>query len=200
MNDPKENNLQDNAADTAANGAEQSAETVQAETVEPSPNQDDVVDVEPMDVAQLQAELEKAQQEIADKSDQLIRAQAEIANQRRRGEKQVEDAHKYASQKFIEAILPVMDSLEMGMQAEGDLDKIREGMQLTLKQFDSVMEKFHIEAVGQPGDVFNPEHHQAMSMQPHPDFDNNTVSMVMQKGYLLNGRVIRPAMVMVSKK
>ena len=77
---------------------------------------------------------------------------------------------------------------------------IREGMQLTLKQFESVMEKFNIEAVGKPGDPFNPELHQAMSMQPHPDYDNNTLSMVLQKGYLLNGRVVRPAMVMVSKK
>ena len=100
----------------------------------------------------------------------------------------------------MEALLPVVDSLEMGMQAQGDVEQIREGMALTLKQFESMMDKFHIEAVGKPGDVFNPELHQAVSMQPHPDYDNNQVSMVMQKGYTLNGRVIRPAMVMVSKK
>lgn len=181
MTDVKEN-MQDEAAE--ANSAPATEET-QAETV---------------DVTQLQAELEKAKSEAADNYEQFLRAQAELANQRRRADKQVEDAHKYAAQKFIESLIPVIDSLEMGLQAEGDLEQIREGMKLTLKQFETVMEKFNIEAVGKPGDPFNPEHHQAMSMQPHPEYDNNTVSMVLQKGYLLNGRIVRPAMVMVSKK
>lgn len=164
-------------------------------------NEAEAADTEsPTELEQLRAELEKAKAEAADNHDQFLRAQAEIANQRRRAEKQVEDAHKYAAHKFVESVVPVIDSLEMGLQADGDLEQIREGMRLTLKQFESIMEKFNIEAVGKPGDPFNPEHHQAMSMQPHPDFDNNTVSMVMQKGYLLNGRVIRPAMVMVCKK
>ncbi len=160
----------------------------------------EVMDIEPLNIEELQAELDKAKAEAADNYEQFLRAQAELANQRRRADKQVEDAHKYAAQKFIEAIIPVVDSLEMGIQAQGDIEQIREGMRLTLKQFETVMEKFNIEAVGKPGDVFNPEHHQAMSMQPHPEFDNNTVSMVMQKGYLLNGRIVRPAMVMISKK
>lgn len=177
MTDPKENN-----PETAVNEAESASNEA------------------PNELEQLQAELEKAKAEAADYYEQFLRAQAELANQRRRADKQVEDAHKYAAHKFVESMVPVIDSLEMGLQAEGDLEQIREGMRLTLKQFDSIMEKFNIEAVGKPGDLFNPEHHQAMSMQPHPDFDNNTVSLVMQKGYLLNGRVIRPAMVMVCKK
>ena len=181
MTDVKEN-MQDAATDATEAPAPEQAQT------------------EAVDVAQLQAELEKAKAEAADNYEQFLRAQAELANQRRRTDKQVEDAHKYAAQKFVESLIPVIDSLEMGLQAAGDLDQIREGMKLTLKQFETVMEKFNIEAVGKPGDAFNPEHHQAMSMQPHPDFDNNTVSMVLQKGYLLNGRVVRPAMVMVSKK
>lgn len=155
---------------------------------------------ETSELIQLQAELEKAKAEAADNYEQFLRAQAELANQRRRSDKQVEDAHKYAAQKFVEALIPVIDSLEMGAVAEGDVGQIREGMLLTLKQFESVMEKFNIEAVGRPGDAFNPEHHQAISLQPHPEFDNNAVSLVMQKGYLLNGRVVRPAMVMVCKK
>jgi len=155
---------------------------------------------ETSELIQLQAELEKAKAEAADNYEQFLRAQAELANQRRRSDKQVEDAHKYAAQKFVEALIPVIDSLEMGAVAEGDVGQIREGMLLTLKQFESVMEKFNIEAVGKPGDAFNPEHHQAISLQPHPEFDNNAVSLVMQKGYLLNGRVVRPAMVMVCKK
>ncbi|MBU0653675.1 MAG: nucleotide exchange factor GrpE [Gammaproteobacteria bacterium] len=181
MTDVKEN-MQDAAVEATETPATEQAQT------------------EAVDVAQLQAELEKAKAEAADNYEQFLRAQAELANQRRRTDKQVEDAHKYAAQKFVESLIPVIDSLEMGLQAEGDLQQIREGMQLTLKQFEAVMEKFNIEAVGAPGDPFNPEHHQAMSLQPHPDFDNNTVSMVLQKGYLLNGRVVRPAMVMVSKK
>lgn len=181
MTDPKDNNLQ-NATD----------ETVGADTT------NSVQSVN--EVEQLKIELEQAKAESANNYEQFLRAQAELANQRRRAEKQVEDAHKYAVQKFVESLVPVIDSLEMGLMADGDLNQIREGMQLTLKQFENVMEKFKIEAVGKPGEPFNPEHHQAMSMQPHPDYDNNTVSMVMQKGYLLNGRVIRPAMVMVSKK
>lgn len=181
MTDPKDNNLQ-NAADEKV-GAD-TANSVQSVS----------------EVEQLKSELEQAKAESANNYEQFLRAQAELANQRRRAEKQVEDAHKYAVQKFVESLVPVIDSLEMGLMADGDLNQIREGMQLTLKQFENVMEKFKIEAVGKPGEPFNPEHHQAMSMQPHPDYDNNTVSMVMQKGYLLNGRVIRPAMVMVSKK
>jgi molecular chaperone GrpE len=157
-------------------------------------------DTQSDEVTQLKAELEKAQTEAANNYEQFLRTQAELANQRRRADKQVEDAHKYAAQRFVEALLPVVDSLEMGMQAQGEVEQIREGMALTLKQFESMMDKFNIEAVGKPGDVFNPELHQAVSMQPHPDYDNNQVSLVMQKGYTLNGRVIRPAMVMVSKK
>ena len=181
MNDPKDN-LQDAATNDIADDVV------------------DVMDVVPLNTEELQAELDKAKAEAANNYEQLLRSQAELANQRRRAEKQVEDAHKFAAQKFLESIIPVIDSLEMGVQAEGDIAQIREGMQLTLKQFETVMEKFNIASIGKPGDAFNPEHHQAMSMQPHPDFANNTVSMVMQKGYLLNGRVVRPAMVMVSKK
>ncbi len=179
MTDAKDNNTQ-NTADEVAVETNTAAENV--------------------DVAKLQAELEQAKAEAAANYEQFVRAQAELANQRRRTEKQVEDAHKYAVQKFVESLIPVVDSLEMGLQAQGDIEQIREGMQLTLKQFESIMEKFNIESVGKLGDAFNPEHHQAVSMQPHPEYDNNTLSLVMQKGYLLNGRVVRPAMVMVCKK
>lgn len=183
MTDPKEQNTPEITEDVVAGDAAAPVEEQQSD-----------------ELAQLRAELEQAKADAAANYDQFLRTQAELANQRRRTDKQVEDAHKYAVQRFVESLIPVIDSLEMGMQAQGDIEQIREGMQLTLKQFETVMEKFNIEAVGKPGDAFNPEHHQAMSMQPHPDFDNNTVSMVMQKGYVLSGRVVRPAMVMVCKK
>jgi len=150
-------------------------------------------------IEQLREELAKAEAKAAESWDTLMRLQAEMDNQRKRSEKQVSDAHKYAVQKFVEQLLPVIDSLEMGLQAEGDLDSIREGMNLTLKQFESVMEKSNLEAVSPLGEKFNPELHEAMAMQPSDEYDDGVVSSVMQKGYTLNGRLVRPAMVMVAK-
>ena len=150
-------------------------------------------------IAQLREQPETMQQKADENWDSFVRLQAEMDNNRKRSEKQVEDAHKYSSQKFVEALLPVVDSLEMGMTAEGDIDQIREGMNLTLKQFETVMEKFNIEAINPMGEKFNPELHQAMAMQPNPEMENNTVMAVMQKGFTISGRLIRPAMVMVVK-
>jgi molecular chaperone GrpE len=147
----------------------------------------------------LREELIKAEEKAAESWETLVRLQAEMDNQRKRSEKQVADAHKFAVKKFVEQILPVIDSLEMGMQVDGDIDSIREGMQLTLKQFESVMEKQNIASVDPLGEKFNPDLHQAMAMQPSEEYDNGLVSAVMQKGYTLNGRLVRPAMVMVAK-
>lgn len=151
------------------------------------------------DLEQLRQALSKAEDKAAENWDQLVRLQAEMDNQRKRAEKQISDAHKFAVQKFAEALLPVVDSLEMGRQAEGDLDSIREGIDLTMKQFDQVMEKFNLEAINPLGEKFDPEMHQAMAMQPSEEYDDGLVSLVMQKGYTLNGRLVRPAMVMVAK-
>ncbi|PID49285.1 MAG: nucleotide exchange factor GrpE [Proteobacteria bacterium] len=172
-------------------------DSVQDENLEPASEQGEAVDV---DVVALQGQLEAAEAKANEHCEQILRLKADIENQRRRCEKQVEDAHKYAVQRFVENLLPVKDSLEMGLQAEGDLGQIREGIELTLKQFQTVMDKFNIEVVDPLGQPFNPELHQAMGMQASPDYDNNMVMAVMQKGYTLNGRVVRPAMVMVCKK
>ena len=150
-------------------------------------------------IAQLREKLEATEKKANDNWDSFVRLQAEMDNSRKRSEKQVEDAHKFASQKFVEALLPVVDSMEMGMAAEGNIDQIREGMNLTLKQFETVMEKFNIETVNPMGEKFNPELHQAMAMQPNPEMENNTVMAVMQKGFTMSGRLVRPAMVMVVK-
>lgn len=190
---PTEQDKQDQTLDPVAQAnAESVTATIYADS-------DDLVNTQ-AGIAQLQQELEVAQAKANENWELYLRGQAEADNQRRRYEKQVEDAHKFSVQRFAEAILPVADSLEMGMQAQGDADSLRQGMDLTLKQFESVMEKFKMEAINPLGQPFNPEQHQAVGMQPHPDYDNNTVSLVMQKGYTLNGRTIRPAMVMVSKK
>ena len=150
-------------------------------------------------IAQLREKLDATQAKADESWDTLVRLQAEMDNHRKRSEKQVEDAHKFASQKFVESLLPVVDSMEMGMAAEGDVDQIRKGMDLTIKLFESVMEKNNIEAVDPMGEKFNPELHQAMAMQPNPEMENNTVMAVMQKGFTISGRLIRPAMVMVVK-
>jgi len=148
---------------------------------------------------QLRAELEKAQAKADENWETVLRMKADLENQRRRSEKQVEDAHKYAAKKFIEELLPVADSMEMGMAAEGDVEQIREGVALTKKVFDTAMEKFGLEAVDPLGEKFNPDLHQAMAMQPSDEYEEGHVSAVMQKGYTLNGRIVRPAMVMVVK-
>ena len=136
-----------------------------------------------------------------------LRAHAEMENLRRRHEKELENAHKYGLEKFANELLPVIDSLEMGLASvpedDGGSDvaaKTREGMELTLKQLLSAVEKFGIEPVEPAiGDPLDPERHQAMSTQESTEVAPNGVTAVMQKGYLLNDRLLRPAMVMVAK-
>jgi molecular chaperone GrpE len=151
----------------------------------------------------LQQQLAEAEAKAKEHWDQLLRVKAEQENLRRRHEREVENAHKYALERFAQDLLPVIDSLEMGAEAaagEGaTLEKVREGTELTLKMLLSTMERFGIQAVHPEGEPFNPEYHQAMSMLESPEHAANTVMNVMQKGYTLNERLIRPAMVVVSK-
>ncbi len=155
-------------------------------------------DAEQTEKSSLEIELEELQSKADETWDKYVRLQAEMGNMRRRHEKQVDDAHKFAVKNFAESLLPVADSLEMGMAAEGDVEKIREGMDLTLKVLLDAMKKHHIEVVNPLGEEFNPDLHQAVSMQPG-DCKDNEIITVMQKGYTLNGRLIRPAMVVVCK-
>jgi molecular chaperone GrpE len=147
--------------------------------------------------------LEDARAKADEHWDQLLRTNAELDNARRRARQDVENAHKYALEKFALELLPVRDSLEMGLAAangEGDAAaRLREGTELTLKMLTAAMEKFGIKAVEPTGQPFDPELHQAMSMQESSDHTPNTVMAVMQKGYQLNDRLIRPAMVVVAK-
>jgi molecular chaperone GrpE len=150
----------------------------------------------------LQLQLEDARAKVDEHWDQILRLQAELDNTRRRAERDVENAHKYALERFTNELLPVKDSLELGLQAaageEGALDKLREGTELTLKMLGSAMEKFGIKEVDPAGEPFDPQLHQAMTMQESREHTPNTVVAVMQKGYLLNDRLIRPAMVVVA--
>jgi molecular chaperone GrpE len=136
--------------------------------------------------------------------DDLLRVQAEMQNLRRRTEQDIEKAHKYGQEKFSVELLGVMDNLERALDAASGheteaVKAIYDGVNLTLKSFSDCFGKFNIEAVDPLGEPFDPALHQAMSMQENPDVEPNTIITVMQKGYTLHGRVIRPAMVMVAK-
>ena len=130
----------------------------------------------------------------------LLRTKAEMENLRRRTQIDLENAHKYGIEKFVNELLPVMDSMELGLAAEdASVETLREGMALTINMVTQMFDKFNIKAVDPLNEKFDPELHQAMAAQPSADVEPNTVLAVMQKGYVLNERLVRPAMVMVSK-
>lgn len=150
--------------------------------------------------------LEDARAKADEHWNQLLRVKADMENTRRRAKQDVENAHKFALDKFALELLPIKDSLEMGLAAvDGIADgsdataQLKEGTALTLKMLTAALEKFGIEAVDPTGDTFDPDKHQAMSMQESTEHKPNTVMAVMQKGYQLNERLLRPAMVVVSK-
>lgn len=154
-------------------------------------------------IEQLQAQLADAKRTVEEQKDSVIRAKAEVENVRRRAALDVEKAHKFALEKFSNELLPVADNLERALQAadasNDDLKPLIEGIELTLKSFEGTVAKFGIEVVApQKGDALNPELHQAMSMIPDPEVAPNKIINCLQKGYTLNGRLLRPAMVMVA--
>ncbi|WP_417596311.1 nucleotide exchange factor GrpE [Oceanospirillum sp.] len=147
-------------------------------------------------------EVAALEEQLAQAKDQVLRAHADAQNARRRAEQDVEKAHKFALEKFTKELLPVIDSLERAIEAFDQNDApaaLREGVEMTLSMFVSTLDKFNVEPVNPQGEPFDPQFHEAMSMVPNPEVEPNTVIAVMQKGYLLNGRLVRPAMVMVSK-
>ncbi len=154
-------------------------------------------------VTELTAKLKEAQDKVSDYWDQVMRARAELENMRRRMERDVERAHKYALDGFAQELLGVVDSLELGLAAaqeeSASVEKLKEGKELTLKLLKNTLEKFNIKEVDPKGQPFNPEQHQAMTMQESSEQAPNTVLLVLQKGYLLNDRLIRPARVIVAK-
>jgi molecular chaperone GrpE len=164
----------------------------------------EVEDTENEDVTleSLEAKLVEAEAKADDNFDQLMRTRAEMENIRRRSERELANAHKYALEKFAQELLPVIDSMEMGVAAamdeNADVSKLREGTEMTLKMFEAAIVKFGIKGVHPKGEAFNPDHHQAMTMIDSPDHEPNMIIDVMQKGYLLNERLVRPAMVVVS--
>ena len=181
--------------DTAQDQAE--AEMDAAETTEANGNENEA------SVEDLAAKIEALEAKAQENWDHFVRTKAEMDNMRCRTERDLENAHKYALERFAQELLPVKDSLEMGVAAaqdeNADVAKLREGTEMTLRMLDSAMEKYHIKAIDPLDEPFNPELHQAMTMVEVADKEPNTVINVLQKGYTLNDRLVRPAMVVVSK-
>ena len=141
--------------------------------------------------------------QLASAQENALRAAAEVQNIRRRAEQDIEKAHKFALEKFATDLLAVLDSLERGLEVSDPADEtiraMREGMELTYKLFLDTMKRFQVERVDPQGEPFNPELHQAMAMEESIHAEPNSVLKVFQCGYVMNGRLLRPAMVVVSK-
>lgn len=183
-----EETVQDTAETTAAAEEAVAAEGEEATTEAAEPTPEETIE-------QLQADVETAR-------DNALRAQADAQNVKRRAEQDVEKARKFALERFSGDLLPIVDNLERALEAATEDEAVKpivEGVELTLKSFLAVLGKNNIEQINPEGEPFDPQLHQAMSMVENPDVEPNSVIAVVQKGYSLNGRLIRPAMVMVSK-
>lgn len=173
-----------------------------ADTVDTARN-DAAEQPEPRAEQSAETSLEQLQAEVNSLREEVLRAHADMQNLRRRAERDVENAHKYALDKFVGDLVSVVDNLERATAAIDpevkEVSALGEGVQLTLKSFLDVLRRFNVEQVDPRGQPFDPEKHQAMTMVPNADLAPNTVVDVFQKGYLLNGRLVRPAMVVVTK-
>ena len=191
----KNHNVQDEQLNDAVEAVE--VEAVEGEFVESEQ------ELYAARIAELEAALLAKDAEVNEVKDMALRIRAESDNVRRRSEQEIDKARKYALNKFAEELLPVIDNLERAIDMADKNDEatkaMMEGVELTLMTMTSTVAKFGLTVIDPLGETFNPEFHQAMAMQESADFAPNTVMAVMQKGYELNGRVIRPAMVMVSK-
>ena len=184
---------------------EKQEDSVVEETQQTEPSQElDPLEEAIARVQELEEQLKTQIEEAANKEqDILLRSRAEIENLRRRTEQDIEKAHKFALEKFSKDILNTIDNLERALatpanKEDESVKALFDGVELTLKELVSTVGRFGVEAVGVVGEAFNPDLHQAISMQPAEGFESNQISVVLQKGYTLNGRVIRPAMVMVA--
>lgn len=182
---------------------EQVEEAVEAQNAEAETAEGVVETEQDIQIAELTGQLAASEAKVAEQQDSVIRAKAEVDNMRRRTSLDIEKAHKFALEKFAGELLPVADNLQRALEASDKdneaLVPMIEGIELTLKSFDATLSKFGIEVVApQTGDALNPDLHQAMSMVPNPDVAPNAIIDCLQKGYTINGRLLRPAMVIVS--
>ena len=202
MSDQKKDIVEDETDDNQEQELERQEKIYDEFDAEVAAENSENMESKEVDVEFLQGQLEKLQEQSKVSLDKVVRAQAEMENLRKRAARDVENAHKYALEKFTNELLPIMDSLELGLSASvkaKNLDDLCKGMELTLEMFNTVMEKFGITMIEPKGEKFNPELHDAVSMQETDDSNSGIIIEVMQKGYTLNGRLIRPAMVVVAK-
>ena len=202
MSDQKKDIVEDETDDNQEQELERQEKIDDEFDAEVAAENSENIESKEVDVEFLQRQLEKLQEQSKVSLDKVVRAQAEMENLRKRAARDVENAHKYALEKFTNELLPIMDSLELGLSASvkaKNLDDLCKGMELTLEMFNTVMEKFGITMIEPKGEKFNPELHDAVSMQETNDSNSGIIIEVMQKGYTLNGRLIRPAMVVVAK-
>ncbi|WP_413113950.1 nucleotide exchange factor GrpE [Thaumasiovibrio sp. DFM-14] len=175
-------------------------EEVTEETTEEAQSEENLLETK---IEELKAALAQSDATVQEQRDSVLRAKAEVENMRRRTEQEIDKARKFALERFAGELLPVIDNMERAVEmADRTNDTIKpmvEGVELTLKTMTDTVTKFGLKAINPVNEPFNPEQHQAMSIQESAEHEPNTVMMVMQKGYELNGRVVRPAMVMVSK-
>ncbi len=182
--------------------AEKDVNTAQAATAAEQPPADHKKKQE-KPVAVSEARIEALEKALEAAKNETLRTLADSQNSRRRAEKDVAAAHKYALDKFVRELLPIVDNLERALELDQDKDTVEksliEGVQLTYRNFIDVLQKFAVEQISPQGEPFDPQLHQAVSTVEQPDSEPNTVINVMQKGYQLNGRLLRPAMVVVAK-
>ena len=182
------------------NPAEEQEQLVEQEAVE----QAEAETMQAVTVESLQVELQAALAQADSHKDEAIRAQAEMQNIRRRAELDVSKAHKFGQEKLITELLGLVDNLERAISASkvenATLENLLEGVEMSQTMLLGGLKKFNVEKLDPHGEPFNPELHEAMTAVPHPDMEPNTVMEVFQKGYTLNGRLIRPAMVVVTKE
>lgn len=193
---------QDEQAMPDNNATEQATEETLTADDELHPQDDVSTSEEEADEQTNEAQIAKLTQENASLNEQMLRVQADMQNVRRRAQLDVEKAHKFGLEKFANELLSVVDNLERAIAASGEEEAtkaLREGVELTLNELLKTLERFNIVVINPEGEPFNPDQHQAISMVENNEVEPNSVIGVMQKGYSLNGRLLRPAMVMVSK-
>ena len=192
---PEQPNIESGEEHSLATEAEEQAhlEDVKPKVAEGDDSENDSIDTQ----------LANAQETIKDYWEQMMRLRAEIDNNRKRAERDLENAHKYALKSFVENLLPIIDSMEMGYTAatadNATLESIREGSELTMNMFIQVLTRNGLEQIDPLGEKFDPERHQAISMIEAEGAESGNIIEVMQKGFLLNDRLIRPAMVVVAR-
>ncbi len=195
----KETDLKKTEAGGDTEAEQATAAEVDADVADAEASPEEAVAVDP--AAELLDQLQQAEEQMGQFKDMALRAEAEMQNVRRRAERDVEHAHKFALEGFVKSLLPVVDSLEKAVEAAEDQqdDPVIEGVRLCLKMFTDVLGKQNVEILDPVGEPFDPQVHEAMSMIENPEVESGSVVLVVQKGYRLNERLVRPAMVMVAK-